>query len=448
MPDVGRFGVAICYDMWFPELLRQMTSMGAEVILNPVMANFIDRPADLAIVQASGAMFQSYIVSVNGLGVGGNGQSMIVDPAGRVLHQAGSHEAFLPLELDLDQVRRQRERGLLGLGQPLKSFRDCAIDFPVYDRAGGDRSYLDTLGPLEKPGREGAARRRGVPPAPRRRIGPAGAPAMRLALDQRQPSPAARPRASHWPRPSRDRRRRGRRRPPDPARDGADRLQHRRRGRRRRRRAGRRRRSTARSPTPPAAMASPSSPATPAAPRTAARTTPSASSIATARPVATYAKTHLFGGVDRAQFAAGDGYAPVVMLDGWRLGLAICYDIEFPETARLLALAGAEAILAPTANMAPFDSVALRLVPSRAEENAVYVAYANYCGSEGEFDYVGLSCVCGPDGADVARAGRGPEMIFADLDRDTLAAARARSTQLADRRPDLYAPLAKPEGPR
>ncbi len=81
---------------------------------------------------------------------------MIVDPAGRVLHQAGSHEAFLPLELDLDQVRRQRERGLLGLGQPLKSFRDCAVDFPVYDRARGDRAYLDSLGPLEKPGREGA----------------------------------------------------------------------------------------------------------------------------------------------------------------------------------------------------------------------------------------------------------------------------------------------------
>ncbi len=164
--------------------------------------------------------------------------------------------------------------------------------------------------------------------------------------------------------------------------------------------------------------------------------------------LATYAKTHLFGDVDRAQFVAGDGYAPVVELGGWRLGLAICYDIEFPETARLLALAGAEAILAPTANMAPFDSVALRLVPSRAEENALYVAYANYCGSEGEFDYVGLSCVCGPDGGDLARAGRGPEMIFADLDRGALAAARSRSTQLADRRPDLYAPLAKPEGPR
>lgn len=153
VPQVGRFGVSICYDMWFPELQRQMTSMGVEVILNPVMANFVDRPADLAIVQASAAMFQSYVVSINGLGVGGNGQSMIVDPAGRILHQAGSHEAFLPYEIDLDVVRRQRERGLLGLGQPLKSFRDRPVEFPVY-REGFDRGYLDSLGPLEKPRRE------------------------------------------------------------------------------------------------------------------------------------------------------------------------------------------------------------------------------------------------------------------------------------------------------
>ncbi|HEU0221083.1 MAG TPA: carbon-nitrogen hydrolase family protein [Paracoccaceae bacterium] len=155
VPEVGRFGIAICYDIWFPEVARTLTSMGAEVILNPSMANFIDRFADLAIAQATGAMFQTYVFHVNGLGVGGNGQSMIVDPTGRVLHQAEGHEAFMPIEIDLDIVRRQRERGLLGLGQPLKSFRDCEVDFTVYDRERFDRSYLDGLGPLAKPGRAG-----------------------------------------------------------------------------------------------------------------------------------------------------------------------------------------------------------------------------------------------------------------------------------------------------
>jgi predicted amidohydrolase len=153
VPEVGRFGMAICYDIWFPELSRTLTAMGAEVILNPALAHFMDRYADLAIAQATGAMFQSYVFHINGLGVGGNGQSVIVDPAGRVLHQAEAHEAFMPVEIDLDIVRRQRERGLLGLGQPLKSFRDSTVDFTVYDRARFDRGYLDGLGPLVKPGR-------------------------------------------------------------------------------------------------------------------------------------------------------------------------------------------------------------------------------------------------------------------------------------------------------
>ena len=153
VPEVGRFGVAICYDLWFPEISRTLTAMGAEVILNPVLAHFMDRYADLAIAQATGAMFQTYVFHINGLGVGGNGQSVIVDPAGRMLHRAEAHEAFMPIEIDLDVVRRQRERGLLGLGQPLKSFRDCNVDFTVYDRERFDRSYLDALGPLEKPAR-------------------------------------------------------------------------------------------------------------------------------------------------------------------------------------------------------------------------------------------------------------------------------------------------------
>jgi predicted amidohydrolase len=161
---------------------------------------------------------------------------------------------------------------------------------------------------------------------------------------------------------------------------------------------------------------------------------------------ASYAKTHLYGEVDRAQFAAGSEITAPVELGGWKLGLAICYDIEFPEVARALALAGVEAILAPTANMAPFDTVATRLVPARAEENAVFLAYANYAGREGDFDYFGLSCVCGPLGHDIVRAGHGEEMIFADLDKAALAAAREAATHLADRRPELYGSITKNGG--
>lgn len=152
VPEVGRFGVSICYDIWFPEITRTMVSMGAEVILNPVLASFVDRPADLAIAQATGAMFQCYVFHINGIHAGGNGYSTVVDPAGRVIHRGSVGEELIPISVDLGELRRQRRQGLLNMGQPLKSFRDSRVAFGVYGE-GFDRSYLDSLGPLEKPAR-------------------------------------------------------------------------------------------------------------------------------------------------------------------------------------------------------------------------------------------------------------------------------------------------------
>ncbi|MBK0398232.1 carbon-nitrogen hydrolase family protein [Limibaculum sp. M0105] len=152
VPGVGRLGLSICYDIWFPEVSRTLTSMGAEVLINPVLAHFMDRPADLAVAQATAAMFQSYVFHINGLLAGGNGYSMVYDPAGRVLHQGNVQEEMIMIEVDFDLVRRQRRRGILNMGQPLKSFRDSEIRFPIYE-PNFDRGYLDSLGPLEKPAR-------------------------------------------------------------------------------------------------------------------------------------------------------------------------------------------------------------------------------------------------------------------------------------------------------
>lgn len=152
VPNIGRFGLSICYDLWFPEVTRTLTSMGAEVILNPVLAHFVDRPADLAIARASGAMFQSYIFHINGLLAGGNGYSQVIDPMGQVLHDGNTQDELIPVEVDFGLVRRQRARGIKNMGQPLKSFRDSTQTFGVYG-PNFDRSYLDSLGPLERPGR-------------------------------------------------------------------------------------------------------------------------------------------------------------------------------------------------------------------------------------------------------------------------------------------------------
>jgi predicted amidohydrolase len=161
VPDIGRFGLLNCYDIWFPETMRTLTAMGAEVILHPVMTHTIDRDVDLAVAKASAAIFQCYIFDINGLAAGGNGQSAVFDPAGRVIHQSSTNEELIPIEIDLDQVRHQRQRGMRHLGQPLKSFRDSAVKFSVYGEQ-FDRSYLDSLGPLQRPSRH----RRGDREAP------------------------------------------------------------------------------------------------------------------------------------------------------------------------------------------------------------------------------------------------------------------------------------------
>lgn len=156
VPEVGRFGLSICYDIWFPETTRTLTAMGAEVLLHPVLTGTIDRDVELSIARATAAQFQTYVFDVNGLGAGGVGRSCVIDPAGTVLYQGGAGDEIIPLEIDLDRVRSQRDRGINNLGQPLKSFRDRAVDFQVYDRSSGLDAYLDTLGPLAMPGKAGA----------------------------------------------------------------------------------------------------------------------------------------------------------------------------------------------------------------------------------------------------------------------------------------------------
>ncbi|MFE7118281.1 carbon-nitrogen hydrolase family protein [Streptomyces sp. NPDC057654] len=158
-------------------------------------------------------------------------------------------------------------------------------------------------------------------------------------------------------------------------------------------------------------------------------------------PLANYRKTHLFGPFETACFTPGDDPLVQADLDGVRLGLLICYDVEFPEAVRAHALAGADLLLAPTALMRPYEIVPQTIIPARAWESQLYLAYANRCGAEGEFDFAGMSCVAAPDGTVRARAGAGEDLILADVDTDFLKASRAENSYLADRRPELYTSL-------
>ncbi|MCQ0021922.1 carbon-nitrogen hydrolase family protein [Streptomyces somaliensis DSM 40738] len=157
--------------------------------------------------------------------------------------------------------------------------------------------------------------------------------------------------------------------------------------------------------------------------------------------LANYRKTHLYGDFEREWFVPGD--RPVVQAEvaGVRVGLMICYDVEFPENVRAHALAGTDLLLVPTALMHPAQIVAESVVPVRAFENQLYIAYANRTGPEGEFEFVGLSALTGPDGTARARAGRGEELVVGDADPELLRRSRDENPYLRDRRPALYAGL-------
>jgi len=138
--------------MWFPETSRTLAVNGVDVILHPTLTATIDRDIELSLVQATAATNQCFIFDINGLGDGGTGRSIVCGPDGRVLHQASTGEELIPIEIDIERVKRSREMGVLRLGQPLKSFRDRNIHFEIYQR-GAQLPYLNTLGKLHKPTR-------------------------------------------------------------------------------------------------------------------------------------------------------------------------------------------------------------------------------------------------------------------------------------------------------
>lgn len=152
------------------------------------------------------------------------------------------------------------------------------------------------------------------------------------------------------------------------------------------------------------------------------------------RTIARHRKLQRFGELDRERFAPGGERPGVALLRGRRVSMLICYDVEFPEAVRAAAMSGAEAILVPTANMTGYELVSEVLVRARALENGCSIVYANYCGTEGELTYAGLSTVCSPTGDVLALGGSAETLLIADLPP----AGAEPSGYLADRRDDLW----------
>ncbi len=150
---------------------------------------------------------------------------------------------------------------------------------------------------------------------------------------------------------------------------------------------------------------------------------------------AVYRKSHLYGEYERRWFRPAAPGSVLVELGGIRLGMLICYDVEFPENVRRLALAGADLVVVPTAlpKGSSGNFVANHMIPVRAFENQIFVAYVNHCGADDRFSYAGLSRIAAPDGEVLAGGpDEGETLLFAEIKPADYAASRAENSYLQD----------------
>ena len=150
-------------------------------------------------------------------------------------------------------------------------------------------------------------------------------------------------------------------------------------------------------------------------------------------PIANYRKIQLYGPAESTRYTPGDCHV-VFDYAGFKIGLLICYDIEFPEHFRPLAKAGADLVLAPTANMSPFDNVNRIATSARAMDHGLSLAYCNYCGTERDITYLGRSVIAGPDGDPIALAGLETALLIADIPKAKDFRHRVLSGYLEDQR--------------
>jgi predicted amidohydrolase len=174
-----------------------------------------------------------------------------------------------------------------------------------------------------------------------------------------------------------------------------------------------------------------------------------------------YRKTHpaAYRSLETIYYRYGSKY-PVFQIQDWKVGMVICYDLFFPESARCVTLSGAELVIVPFAEPAGFLTPATSNIPDntgkgaiskerwynqwharmrvRALENTVYLAPCNHTGQEGEAIFYGGSLIADPKGTVIAEAGEEEGVISVELDRELLLKARQTTPFLRDRRPYLY----------
>ncbi len=151
---------------------------------------------------------------------------------------------------------------------------------------------------------------------------------------------------------------------------------------------------------------------------------------------------------EKFYYRPGDGEFAVYPSAAGCLGVAICYDRHYPEQLRILALRGCEILAVPLAAIArdqwPMFEMEMQVA---SFQNQLWSIVVNRVGREDQMEFLGRSFVVDPYGRVVARAADGaPDLLIVDVDLDMIDAARRVIPHFRDRRPELYAPIASPDG--
>lgn len=154
-------------------------------------------------------------------------------------------------------------------------------------------------------------------------------------------------------------------------------------------------------------------------------------------PIEYYRKVHLF---DDERYCVNRSNEWIdVKIDNVRIGILTCYDLEFPEAARVLALKGIDLLVAPSANMSPYEHRHRIFITSRALENHIFVAYCNRVGLNSRYEYHGQSAVISPNGDVLLDIGNDQEAVkVVEINISDVEKSKSVFNYIKERRPELY----------
>ncbi len=156
------------------------------------------------------------------------------------------------------------------------------------------------------------------------------------------------------------------------------------------------------------------------------------------RPSGSYRKVHLFGPMDEDRYLTPGQSLPTIETPWGTAGLAICYDLRFPEIFRSYALSGARFVFLPAEWPYPRLAHWRTLLRARAIENQLFVVACNRVGQSPDYTFFGHSTVVDPAGELVVEGGEEPMLLTVELDLSLVESVRDHMTIFADRRPDVY----------